>query len=250
VIFKKELYRYLRKKAFNALNLKVRLSSGITISVENKMEWIIYNDIFVEGDYDTAIFESFKKTSVINIVDLGANAGFFILRVGHLAYVHRVHQKINIKAVEASKELCTQLYKRFNISENQSNISIEIIEGLIGSKSGSSEFFQFDNHGLNSVFRKNGKSVSTQHVDLTQVCETFETIDLVKCDIEGSELKFIENYPDILKKTKALIIEFHPEFCDLVACKKALKEYGFGQPQLIKDYGNCSIHYFRKTDNR
>lgn len=212
------------------------------------MEWIIYNDIFVEGDYDVPISDVLNSTNQsLNIVDLGANVGFFDLRVAHLTRLNRSSKEVNIIAVEASKKLCEELTNRWITPEMPSSVKLEVIHGLVGSKSGSGQLFQFDDHGLNSAFRKNGKSISVNYINLSKACSNFHTIDLLKCDIEGSELNFIANNEDILSKTNALVIEFHPEFCDIASCKNQLKQSGFSQSQLIKDYGNCAVHYFKRT---
>jgi FkbM family methyltransferase len=245
------LYRFLKRKAFAVLNLEVNLSSGIRIAVKNKMEWIIYNDIFVECDYDRPILEALNSHDhTINILDLGANVGFFDLRVAHLASINSSSKKLYIKAVEASAALCKELAERWNLPKTRSDIKFEIVEGLVGSRDGSGQFFHFHDHGLNSIFRKNGKSQRVKNINLSQACECFEQIHLLKCDIEGSELNFLENYPDILQKTKTLVIEFHPEFCDIRTCKEILKRNGFNHSQVFKDYGNCSIHYFAKTETQ
>ena len=221
---RKRIYQYLQSKAFNFIQLKSKLSTEIPIEIRNKMEWIIYNDIFVEGDYDLPIQNTFETPgSAINIVDLGANVGFFDLRIAHLASLRRTEKKITVKAIEGSKRLCAELARRLLLLNVNSNIQIDIVHGLVGARSGTGLLYEFNDHGLNSTLRHTGKPVETPYVDLNEVCGSFLEIHLLKCDIEGSELSFIQSYPDLLQKTRAVVIEFHPEFCNPQHCIQQLK---------------------------
>jgi hypothetical protein len=47
--------RILYQSLYGLLNLEHTLDSGITLKVASKGEWWIYNDIFVNGEYDVPI---------------------------------------------------------------------------------------------------------------------------------------------------------------------------------------------------
>jgi FkbM family methyltransferase len=244
---RERVYQYIQGKAFNFIQLRSKLSTGIPIEIKNRMEWIIYNDIFVECDYDLSIQNVLNASdSEINVVDLGANVGFFDLRVAHLASLNKSEKKITITAIEGSKTLCGELRKRILALNVNVNIKIDIVHGLVGARRGKGLLYQFKDHGLNSTSRISGKPVEVSYIDLTEVCRSFQEIHLLKCDIEGSELSFIQNYPDLLQKTHAIVIEFHPEFCDAEHCIQQLKEHSFVESQMRKEYGNCFIQYFRR----
>lgn len=245
---RKQVHRYLQGKAFKIIQLESKLSSGIQISIKNRMEWIIYNDIFVEGDYDAAILDILETSdSSINVLDLGANVGFFDLRLVHLAYIKNSAKRFTVKAVDGSEALCDEFRQRIYLSKVNSEFQIDILHGLIGAKSGKGLLYQFNQHGLNSTSRPHGNPVETSYINLTEVCNSFQEIHLLKCDIEGSELSFIQTYPDLLQKTRALVVEFHPEFCNPEHCIQHIKEIGFNESGPRKDYGNCFIQYFRKA---
>src|SRR5438105_2237068 len=62
--------------------LRTSLSSGVTIRLDTYADWIIYNEIFVDGEYRKAIDLAFSKLQLGRkpvFVDLGANVGFFTL---------------------------------------------------------------------------------------------------------------------------------------------------------------------------
>lgn len=62
--------------------LEWQLVSGIKIRLKDTSNWYMYNDIFVDGEYDTPIQQSLhsQQDKHLNIIDIGANVGFFTLR--------------------------------------------------------------------------------------------------------------------------------------------------------------------------
>src|SRR5687768_2408116 len=74
---------WIWRRSSGYLNLRRTLCSGIEIDLQSFADWCVYNDIFVEGEYDSAINDSLKSRTSQNfrVVDLGANVGFFTLRV-------------------------------------------------------------------------------------------------------------------------------------------------------------------------
>jgi hypothetical protein len=59
------------------------VKSGLKIQVASKSDWVIYNDIFVDGEYDFTIKEALGLAVMdrnLTVLDLGANVGFFTLR--------------------------------------------------------------------------------------------------------------------------------------------------------------------------
>jgi hypothetical protein len=69
-------------------------------------------------------------------------------------------------------------------------------------------------------------------------------IHLLKCDIEGSEQMFLENYPDILAMTDAVVMELHPELCDVQHCRQLLNDAGLEHAMTIRDMPDQSVEYF------
>lgn len=244
---KKRLKQFLQRRILRAAPLQYRLTSGVKVEVSDRMDWIIYNDLFVEGDYDIAIRDVLEGNSkVTRILDLGANKGFFILRTIDLLKSSANATTLEVKAVEADMSLCKTLENNLVPDEIGAKVQLEIVHGLAGSRGGETQFYTSADHGLNSLFRKTGNPEAVSFLELDKFTETWEKIDLVKCDIEGAELLLIENYPQLLSKTSRLVIEFHPEFCDLQKALKLLDEYGFANKRLIKDYGRCLVFFFSR----
>ena len=81
--------------------------------------------------------------------------------------------------------------------------------------------------------------------DLNQVMRNKTMIDLLKCDIEGSELAFVKNYPDLLRKVHTAIFEFHHEQCDTKQAVRMLGDLGFCETPL-RDCGSFSVSLFTR----
>ena len=75
---------FLYQQLFEILDLEYQLNSGVTIRVASQGEWWTYNDIFVNHEYDAAIQTALASRVAerpFAVLDLGANVGYFLLRV-------------------------------------------------------------------------------------------------------------------------------------------------------------------------
>ena len=81
-------------------------------------------------------------------------------------------------------------------------------------------------------------------MDLSAHFADVESIDLLKCDIEGCEQLFFESYPDLLRKTRAVVVEFHPEFCDPAICIRLIRDAGLTKHRVLKKDSRFSLEYF------
>ena len=80
--------------------------------------------------------------------------------------------------------------------------------------------------------------------------KTFDEIDILKIDVEGAELKLLENAPKTLKKTKKIIIELHSVTL-FNNCSAFLKNNGFNLVHTIGDENEKRpVQYWRKSDAR
>jgi hypothetical protein len=78
------------------------------------------------------------------VADLGANVGFFALRVAHLAGVHSIAQPINVEGFEASRALCALARQRWSACRlEKCKVRFNVAHGLVGKRSGSAEFFHW-----------------------------------------------------------------------------------------------------------
>jgi FkbM family methyltransferase len=250
----------IEKLAYKKLALGWKLETGISIQIDNHAEWVIYNDIFVEGEYDNAI-----EASILNLeqsisgrtefvfVDIGANVGYFTLRAIDIFRRSKLQDfGINAVLVEGSPAVYQALKTRIESQYLEEKIAnIEIVNGLAGELEGDGIISETSFHVMNSVLlndsKKNGKLVP--YVNLNLLCSKYSNIDLIKCDIEGSEEKLIQNYGNILSKAKFLIFEFHPLLCDIQRCFQMLSEIGFKKFTIVRKTDAFEVVFFERRDN-
>ena len=238
--------RQLRKLLWRSLMPRYTLHSGLRITVSSYSDWYIYNEIFVDGDYDSAIEMVLRKPEEqsVCVLDLGANVGLFTLRLVHKLKHKSPSRNFRVLAVEGNPTTMEDLRERMQSNGLLDNV--RVVHGLIGKKSGAAVISNLEFSGQNTVSAASQIGDSVPYVDLSELTQEFDAIDLIKCDIEGSELSFIESYGDILAKTKAAIFEFHPHLCNTDRCAHLLAEAGFNQSALIMQKDAVSLLYFWK----
>jgi FkbM family methyltransferase len=130
--------------------------------------------------------------------------------------------------VEGSPLVFRDLESRIR-DEWQLRDRVSLVHGLVGKRNGSGKIFESASFGAgNSLFAiKIPAGVEVPFVDLSPILASDDSIDLLKCDIEGSELMLLENYGDLLAKTRVAVFEFHPHFCDVPKCMQILAGAGF-----------------------
>src|SRR5437868_6514862 len=63
--------------------------AGLSVKVASRSDWIIFNEIFVDRIYDRAIalaLNQAKNDRMLNVLDLGANVGFFATRFSQMIF--------------------------------------------------------------------------------------------------------------------------------------------------------------------
>lgn len=230
------------KFASDQLHLKFTLSSGIPIKVASFSDWCIYNEIFADGEYDEGILVALAEASDADftVLDLGANVGFFTMRVLHLMSKMKIRpRKTSFVLVEASPSLVSELNDRCSTLSSP-EVEIRVIAGLVGQRTGSAPFEFHKSQCRNSVGSVTSNALPVEYVDLLPVTSEFAKVNLLKCDIEGSEKEFLNNYGELLQRTDVAMFEFHSEGCKpaegislLSACGlQSKKELRGGEPSV------------------
>lgn len=210
------------------MSLRSVTASGMQLHIANPSDWLVFNEIFVKGEYDRAIGIAIENASEqLNVLDLGANVGFFSFRVlDRLQVLGRDDLKPNIIAIEGSPKYYRQL--RARISEAGVSGSVSCVSGLVGKRSGEAVIHESAFGARSSIVRNElASSTKVQFIDLDSIVAPGTAIDLLKCDIEGAEGLFIENYPNLLRQTRVAVVEFHHDLCDTERCRSLLSDAGF-----------------------
>lgn len=225
--------RLLYQSLYRVLDLDHTLKSGLTVKVASKGEWWTYNDIFVDGEYDDPIQSALKGRTPgrpFVVLDLGANVGYFAFRVldliGPLEWERCCP---DITMIEGSPKTFLELEKRIQ-SQRQPGVRVRLIRGLVGQPRGSGVIQESAIHVKSTtVDVPAGRGVRVDFVDLDSIMGDRIEVDLLKCDIEGTELLFIQSYADLLRKVKHAVFELHHDQCDTKKCVRILEELGFHQ---------------------
>ena len=184
------------------------------------------------GEYDVPIHAALGASSgrPFVVLDLGANVGYFAFRV--LDLIARQHLDLvhpDITMVEGNPETFGKLERRIR-SRQLTSAGVRMVHGLVGQRIGSALIRKSAVHVKSTIVDVlAGQGVNVAFVDVDTLMKDKAEIDLLKCDIEGAELAFIENYRDLLRKVKYAVFELHHDQCDTGKCMKMLESLGFKQ---------------------
>lgn len=244
--------RPLRDWLWRKLALGWRLSSGVKIEVRSHGDWYIYNEIFVGGEYDIPLGRLIEECAVPGaqpavVLDLGANVGFFFLRWLHLwrtAGSPGVPPRFFL--VEGSGRSCAEITRRL-AAQPACGAEVRVMHNLVGARSGSAVITDSHVHFGNQVTAEPKGGTTVPYVDLVELCRDFGEIALLKCDIEGSEEKFIESQLDLLAKTRAAVVELHHHSCDTARCERLIQASGLAARESLREEGDFSVLHFRRA---
>jgi FkbM family methyltransferase len=249
----REVWKLLRRRLWGMLDLAYVSRSGINVRIDDSGDWIIFKDIFLNREYDKAILNALTyQTSnrTVEILDLGANIGMFSLRV--LDLVEEIScRKVDfrITAVEGHPQAYATLVRNISLQDAKYNKKIRLVQGLVGAKKGIGKIYD-GNYTMNSSTKLDerlGKFWEVPYIDITGLYETNQEYDLIKCDVEGSEGDFITEYADLLRRTKALVIEFHMPSVVFSVCRERLRQLGLCSHTILRKVDdNTSVEYFTR----
>jgi FkbM family methyltransferase len=237
-----------RKWLWTRLNPQWQLRSGIVVRVLNYNDWMIYNDIFVDGEYNSAIEQLLNSTShdqTVRVLDLGGNVGFFTLRLTD-AFLQANRSTFEVVMVEGSPTTFAELQERLRANDDLLGSRVRAVHGLAGERTGSAQIAETPSHGENTLFASGGKRTAVPFLDVEQLIATWPRVDLLKCDIEGAEELFLNNYPELLRRIDRAVFEFHHDKCDIPRCRALLAEGGLHQSEVVRQFGTCSVELFAR----
>lgn len=226
------------------------LGSSLRVELDSRADWMLFNDIFVEGEYDPAIsLVTAAAPKDPLVLDLGANVGFFSLRFADRwlsAFGDRT--PFRIAAVEGVPRLVREYDRRLSQPALKGRISSHC--GLVGQRSGVAEVTAPRFHVTGSIGPSSRwvKRFRVQYLDLEHLLNPMERVALLKCDVEGAEQDFLDTYPELLERVDHAVFELHPERCDVPRCRKLLSDYGLTRIDQLADHGaTATVELFSRV---
>lgn len=245
----KDPYRRIREKRnlrlYESLNLSWTLKSGVHFTIRSASDWMMFCDIFLDGEYDKPIqrvLSANAATNIVHVLDLGANSGFFTFRLADRAHHAAFTGTIRILAVEGSPRNIRRFRNNLQEAGLPSSVQVEPVHGLIGERTGVAQILESESWCMSHIDRR---GTAVPYVDLGPFVEDWPRIDLVKCDIEGSEYDFLRVYPEVLQKTCVAVFEFHNSASERIReCRRFLSSYGLVNQELLRTCGRETVELF------
>lgn len=231
-------------------HLQHTLPSGLRVEIGSFSDWVVYNEVFVDGEYD-AVIDAVIQTPRPQVwtLDLGANVGMFTLRLmDRWLRSSRGDSRHHVICVEGAPSTFRVLSK--NLSQPPLESACTLHLGLAGQRSGTASISTSAHTGVNSIVDRS-PSFSRVHVpfvDITQLLPPDARIALLKCDIEGAEELFLANYADLLLRVDEAVVELHHQFCSPTRCRELLAQAGLDRRTVLKTYGDdCTLEWFSRA---
>ena len=246
------LYREMRANArhfisWNGRGLTHTLRCGLRAHISTRSEWNVYNEVFVDGEYDEAIGQVIGPGPTTPLVlDLGAHAGYFALRFADLWQRAHPGRPFHVACVEGSPRMLRQLSRHLAQPGLRSQCTVHF--GLVGARSGHARISRSIHTSVNSIVDGPSlTSVSVPFIDLDTVVPARVRIALLKCDVEGAEQLCLDTYPELLTRVDVAVFEFHSQLCDVPRCRALLAFAGLTQRTLVRVFGpTCTIELFER----
>lgn len=157
------------------------------------------------------------------VVDLGANVGSFTMQA--LAN----SKSCKVIALEPNSEFNKILIEQIQLNNLSDRVTLQ--RYFIGSFSETQKEMLKMNESKDAAFISQSKFIELNNL---------QSIDFLKCDIEGSEFDFVTD-TSLLEITKQLAIEIHDHAGDRNEFVKKLKGLGFEIGPVKDDPGSCIV---------
>jgi len=194
-------------KIFPWTQFSLKLASGLRLCLRNRADFPILQEIFMEQSYAPFLNH---LPEINRWVDLGCNCGLFSLYMEDWARERNWLGERRACLVDANR--MALISARQSLQRSALDERFEIIEGLVGGKNGTLDFFESKSTYKSSVFELKSKEKSRQ-VPVVNLAALNERLggppDLIKADIEGAEKLLFENWPEWLKTARYLLVEWH-----------------------------------------
>jgi FkbM family methyltransferase len=228
--------------------------SGVVYRATRLESIPLANDIFEKGNlYDASLLpENFS-----NFADLGCNVGYFTCWLMHLAH----GRKLRGLMLDANPEAVNEAHWHAEANHMPEIFAINGIagEGTLGQ---SAEFFLYESNICSTshpteearrVLKGTWTKISVPCVSITKFWQKKfgdERCHLLKIDIEGSELNFLQNEAAFLDRVDTILIEWHTWGSTLQQIKDLLAKHDFAYVKTVEESENMGTAFFRQNPKK
>ena len=194
----------IQQSHYSDLSISIPLGQGLTAPINEKRYLVSFQETFISGEYS----ECFSHLPLPNRwIDIGCHAGFFSLFTILQRHEAGMKQNPEVLLIDGDKRTISQvaLLQRVNQLDRVLKYKCAAIAAAKG-----------------KVAFKPGPYMDSKIISDGSSCEQLDVIsqneilalmpgpyDLVKVDIEGAEFEFFTAYKEVVKESKALIVEWH-----------------------------------------
>jgi FkbM family methyltransferase len=229
--------------------LEHTLPSGLRVAVRSFSDWVVFNEVFVDGEYDPVIDELMRDPPAeVWTLDVGANVGMFTLRLmDRWLRADRGGSRHHVVCIEGAPSTFRVLAR--NLDQPQLASMCTLHQGLAGQRSGVGRISTSAHTAVNSIIDRSPSLLRARvpFVDLTRLLPADTRIALLKCDVEGAEELLLGNYPDLLRRVDSAVVELHHQFCSPAGCRELLSQAGLDRISVLKTSGDdCTLEWFSR----
>jgi FkbM family methyltransferase len=215
----------------------VTLQSGLRAEIRGFADRCMYDDIFVNGEYDRAIDLAVRGAAPGSVaLDLGANVGYFGVRFADCwLQAHGPDADFLVVGFEGSPGNYAELMRR--VDQPMLAGRCQYHRGLVGRRRGEAHMSAEAYHFKRAIVEApTAASEAIPFLDVAERLPADRRVRLLKSNIEGAEGPFIEEYPDLLRRIDVAVIQFHHDRCDVPLALRRLADAGLA-PVELRDRG-------------
>ena len=126
---------------------------------------------------------------------------------------------------------------------------IETLNGLVGMRSGSTKIYESSFGAGNTTIPQHWSTpVAISYIDLDTLIPGEELVALLKCDIEGSEQTFQDQYHDLLQRVQFAVVELHHYYINPEKFYEGMTALEFTQHEVLwkSEMEQASLVLFRR----
>lgn len=201
-VLRKRILFYLRNNYFHEFGHSIPLGNDFWAHLLEYDAYDSFSEIFIQKEYSNYL----PNEPICRILDIGAHYGYFSLWIQSQNPKKEIHSLM----IEPSPKCNRSLTKLVNHPYFKGKF-VYLQKAIDGIDTQKTMFYDRPYMG-GSIFG-NSTNEKYANIDTLKEEEILETspspYDMIKCDIEGSEWEFINQYPHILQVSKYLLMEWH-----------------------------------------